>query len=255
MADQPPDPRRLLFLMNPAPIVQRSLFSEDQAYEVLEQHGEFTGERLRERKPEVYQLVIRMIAEGLSTRSIARACSVSPNTVEAVRRTERISIDAQKQELLAMTRSAARLTLERVIELAPSMKPGEASVAFGIVTEKMLLLGGEATTIVGTTSDKMKHASFNDLIDSLPQADVTEIGSSGENPDQKAAGPQLPAPPDQVPFAPAADAESVVSKGKGAAGNTSGNRIADQVPGSDGSDRSEDEGGRGSAEGEGGHQS
>ncbi|MFZ4777507.1 MAG: hypothetical protein ACOYM3_19230 [Terrimicrobiaceae bacterium] len=167
--------------------LQPALFPEEQAYEAAERRGEWTLERLRVRRPEILVLIARMCAEGLSTLSIARACQVSPNTVTAVRRLEQKSIDEHKQELLTMTRSAARLTLERVIECAPTMKPGEASVAFGIVTEKMLLLGGEATTIVGTASDKMKHADFNDLISSLPQADahVIEMGSPGEKEEQR----------------------------------------------------------------------
>src|SRR4030095_845815 len=76
------------------------LFSdfENQAYEALEDHHEFTGERLHPPRPQVYALVVRIMAEGLSSRSIARACRVSTNTVEAVRRREKIPVEAQKEE-------------------------------------------------------------------------------------------------------------------------------------------------------------
>lgn len=233
--------------------IQPALFPDEQAYEAAERRGEWTLERLRTRRPEILTLVARMCAEGLSTLSIARACQVSPNTVTAVRRLEQKSIDEHKQELLTMTRSAARLTLERVIECAPTMKPGEASVAFGIVTEKMLLLGGDATTIVGTASEKMKHADFNDLIAGLPEADarVIEIGSPGETPEQRVSGSAGMARSDVA----ASDSESDVSAESAKVKDVLATGSAtDGRHGSGLGDRAgveTDQGGRGSAEGGG----
>lgn len=229
--------------------IQPALFPDEQAYEAAERRGEWTLERLRVRRPEILVLIARMCAEGLSTLSIARACQVSPNTVTAVRRLEQKSIDEHKQELLTMTRSAARLTLERVIECAPTMKPGEASVAFGIVTEKMLLLGGDATTIVGTASDKMKHADFNDLISALPQANVIEMGSSGESLEQRAGGA-----PDVD--RPAVDPESIVSHSDSSVESDSATGIDTDSGSLPASEQGEsDQGGRGVRRRRGGHQS
>jgi hypothetical protein len=64
-----------------------------------------------------------------------------------------------------------------MLELAPIMNAKEASIAFGIAAEKMQLLSGEATMIVGK-DDQVKHASFNDLIASLPQADAVVVNSN-----------------------------------------------------------------------------
>jgi len=240
-------------------VVQPALFPDEQAYEEAERRGDWTLERLRVRRPEILTLVCRMIAEGLSNLAIARACRVSPNTVLAVRRLEQKSIDDHKQELLALTRGAARLTLERVIETAPTMKPGEASVAFGIVTEKMLLLGGDATTIVGTASDKMKHADFNEMLAALPQADVIEMGSSGGISGQRAgAGGEGSG---AISGGSGGDSDSRSDVFEGAAidseaaatgCDTGCGSVGDVGPRAGGGD---DQGGRGSAEGGGGHQS
>ncbi len=236
-------------------VVQPALFPDEQAYEDAERRGDWTLERLRVRRPEILTLVCRMIAEGLSNLAIARACRVSPNTVLAVRRLEQKSIDDHKQELLALTRGAARLTLERVIETAPTMKPGEASVAFGIVTEKMLLLGGDATTIVGTAADKMKHADFNEMLAALPQADVIEMGSSGGIGGQRgdgAAGSGAGAGGGSDSKSDVFDGHAI-ERAAGATGCDTGcGSVGDVGPRAGGGD---DQGGRGSAEGGGGHQS
>ena len=94
------------------------LFSEAEiGFEKLEAVGEFTGERLLARRPEIYRAIVRMLAEGLSGSSIARACQVSRNTVAAVREREGFSIEQQKKELLATIRKGSQVAAERVVEL------------------------------------------------------------------------------------------------------------------------------------------
>ncbi|MCX8511416.1 MAG: helix-turn-helix domain-containing protein, partial [Chthoniobacteraceae bacterium] len=56
--------------------------------EKLEVTGEFSGERLLARRPEVYRAICRMSAEGLSMSAMARALGVSRNTVAAVQERE-----------------------------------------------------------------------------------------------------------------------------------------------------------------------
>jgi hypothetical protein len=211
--------------------------SQSEAYETLERHGEFTGERLAERRPRIYALVCKMIAERLSTRSIARACGVSPNTVEACRRREGASVDALKEELLAIVRSGARLCAERVQELAPEMDARDASVAFGILTEKLLLLSGEATVIIGS-DERVKHEDFNALLEALPRADArvieAEIGFGARPAEQTAdAGPPAPPRPAPLPVPPAAasppgpsDSQSLVLQSKSGPSNAGGNADA-----------------------------
>ena len=74
------------------------------------------------------------------------------------------------------------------MELAPTMPARDASIAFGIFAEKMQLLAGEATHIVGK-EEHIRHADFNALIESLPAAnarEVTEMGLPGDPQPQKA---------------------------------------------------------------------
>jgi hypothetical protein len=179
---------------------QLSFFEED-AYELLESANggyEFTGERLFAREPRKYQLCVKMIAEGLATRQIARALQVSPNTVEAVRKRERIPIEAEKESILQTVRVVTRLCAERVMELAPTMLARDASIAFGIFAEKMQLLSGEATHIVGK-EEQIRHADFNKLIESLPAANAHEVPAMGFEGDPKSQKGPLPSLPDQDP--------------------------------------------------------
>lgn len=186
-------------------------FFEEEAYEILESANgghEFTGERLFARDPKRYGLCVRMIAEGLATRQIARALSISVNTVEAVRRREKISVEAEKESILQTVRTVTRLCADRVMELAPTMVARDASIAFGIFAEKMQLLAGEATHIVGK-EEHIRHADFNALIESLPAAnarEVTKMGLLADPPTQKgelAAAAAPPELPDQAPRSPA----------------------------------------------------
>lgn len=191
------------------PPAQLSFFSEDEAYELIESATgghQFTGERLFARYPQKYQLCVRMIAEGLATRQIARALQVSANTVVAVREREKLPVEALKQSLLTDVRNAAKLCVERVIELAPEMTGRDAAIASGIMIEKMQLLSGEATSITEHKEDRIKHAEFNALIDSLPLADAREVpmgfpagerSQKGAGQDQVSAG-QDPRAADQV---------------------------------------------------------
>jgi hypothetical protein len=213
------------------------LFSdfENQAYEALEDHHEFTGERLHAQRPQVYSLVVRMIAEGLSSRSIARACRVSTNTVEAVRRREKIPVEAQKEEILQIVRAGARLCAERVLELAPEMDARDASVAFGILSEKMLLLTGEATVIVGK-DEGVNMDDFNRLLDALPRADarvVEEMGIQGQPEKQTAAATSTASPTAAEISDPADDqSDAFLCKGgpRNALRNISGPAPAQTLP-------------------------
>lgn len=168
------------------------LFSaEDLGAERLEATGEFTGERLLARKPEVYRAVVRMAAEGQSISATARALSVSRNTVAAVREREGISIEHEKKELLRDVRRAARLSVERAIELVPSIQNAkDAAIVAAVMVDKMQLLSGEATSRierVDADQDKLR-----DMLAALPVLEAEVIpatGSQGNGSEQKAALP------------------------------------------------------------------
>jgi hypothetical protein len=65
----------------------------------LEAKGEYTGDRLRAQRPEMYQRVVGLLAAGHGTQSIQDATGVSKNTVKAVRKAEGDTIDQLKARL------------------------------------------------------------------------------------------------------------------------------------------------------------
>ena len=143
------DPESLLLPAAEQSAAAPFLFSEFQeaANERLSTLGEFSGDRLFERRPEVYRAVVSMLAEGLGTTSIARACQVSPNTIYAVRDREGISIESERKELLRNLRKAAKLSVERALDLLPALKNAkDAAITAAVMIDKLQLLSGEATS-------------------------------------------------------------------------------------------------------------
>ena len=155
------------------------LFSEEEiGFERLEAVGEFTGERLLARRPETYRALVRMLAEGLSGSSIARACQVSRNTVAAVREREGFSIEQQKKELLTTIRRGSQVAAERVVELIPHIQNAkDAAITLAVLVDKAQLLAGEATSRVervDATEDKLR-----DMLASLPVLEAEVVPATG----------------------------------------------------------------------------
>lgn len=187
------------------------LFLESElGFEKLEAVGEFTGERLLARRPETYRAIVRMLAEGLSGSSIARACQVSRNTVAAVRDREGYSIEQSKKELLATIRRGSQIAAERVVELIPSLNSAkDAAITLAVLVDKAQLLAGEATSRIERL-DNASEDKLREMLASLPVLDAELL---------PATGPCAPAPGQKGPAALAApslpslpvDAESTVS--------------------------------------------
>jgi hypothetical protein len=172
------------------------LFAEAEiGAEKLEATGEFSGERLLARRPEVYRAICRMSAEGLSMSAMARALGVSRNTVAAVQEREGISIEHLKKELLKNVRTAARLSVERVVELVPTINNAkDAAIVAAVMVDKLQLLSGEATSRVEKV--EVSQDKLSEMLASLPvlEAEVVPVtGPSGSASTQKglAAGSLL----------------------------------------------------------------
>jgi hypothetical protein len=163
---------------------------EELSAEKLEGVGEFTGERLLARRPDAYQAIIRMSAEGLSISAQARALGVSRNTVCAVRDREGFSIEQDKKDLLRDVRRAARLSVERAIELVPCIQNAkDAAIVAAVMVDKMQLLSGEATARVERV--EVNQDKLSEMLASLPvlEAEVLPItGPHGSESGQKAPG-------------------------------------------------------------------
>ena len=163
------------------------LFSEAEiGAEKLEATGEFSGERLLARRPEVYRAICRMSAEGLSMSAMARALGVSRNTVAAVQDREQFPIEQQKKELLKNVRTAARLSVERVVELVPSINNAkDAAIVAAVMVDKLQLLSGEATARVERV--EVNQDKLSEMLASLPvlEAEVVPTGLHGSGSGQK----------------------------------------------------------------------
>ena len=164
------------------------LFAEAEiGAEKLEATGEFSGERLLARRPEVYRAICRMSAEGLSMSAMARALGVSRNTVAAVQEREGISIEHLKKELLKNVRTAARLSVERVVELVPTINNAkDAAIVAAVMVDKLQLLSGEATSRVEKV--EVSQDKLSEMLASLPllEAEVVQVtGPSGSGSNTK----------------------------------------------------------------------
>jgi transcriptional regulator with XRE-family HTH domain len=164
------------------------LFAEAEiGAEKLEVTGEFSGERLLARRPEVYRAICRMSAEGLSMSAMARALGVSRNTVAAVQEREQFPIEQQKKELLKNVRTAARLSVERVVELVPSINNAkDAAIVAAVMVDKLQLLSGEATSRVEKV--EVNQDKLSEMLASLPvlEAEVLPLtGPHGSGSGQK----------------------------------------------------------------------
>jgi hypothetical protein len=163
------------------------LFAEAEiGAEKLEATGEFSGERLLARRPEVYRAICRMSAEGLSMSAMARALGVSRNTVAAVQDREQFPIEQQKKELLKNVRTAARLSVERVVELVPSINNAkDAAIVAAVMVDKLQLLSGEATARVERV--EVNQDKLSEMLASLPvlEAEVVPTGLHGSGSGQK----------------------------------------------------------------------
>ena len=87
--------------------------------------GNYTGERLKMLRPEIYRRVVELLAEPrehVSYREICRRCHVTDDTVKAVEKREAIPIAARKQALMVQAARIAKLAYDRVedqIDSAP----------------------------------------------------------------------------------------------------------------------------------------
>jgi hypothetical protein len=187
---------------------------EELSAEKLEGVGEFTGERLLARRPDAYQAIIRMSAEGLSISAQARALGVSRNTVCAVRDREGFSIEQDKKDLLRDVRRAARLSVERAIELVPGIQNAkDAAIVAAVMIDKMQLLSGEATARVERV--EVNQDKLSEMLASLPvlEAEVLPVtGPHGSGSGQK--GPVALG----LPGAGSVGAEGVIDIGSTASG-------------------------------------
>ncbi len=107
-----------------------------------------TGQLLRSLRPEIYRQVVDLLAEPrehVSYREIARVCKVGGSTIKAIEAAEAESITERKAKLLRKVARVAERAWSTVEDKLDGANLAQATICAGIATDKMILLGGQAT--------------------------------------------------------------------------------------------------------------
>lgn len=150
----------------------------------LEATGEFTGERLKLRKPEIYSACISLLGSGSGLLTIAKLLKISVNTISAIKKVEGVSIESEKRMWAERFRSVAGLSAERAIEKlmddeqAKNIPLNQLAITAGIFTEKAELLTGGATSRVDWVQPAPSADDFAKYLDGLRDADEMDPDGS-----------------------------------------------------------------------------
>src|SRR5438552_8395519 len=157
--------------------------------------GNYTGERLKMLRPEIYLRVVELLAEPrehVSYREICRRCHVTDDTVKAVEKREAIPIAARKQALMVQAARIAKLAYDRVEDQIDSAPLPQAVVTAGVFTDKLQLLSGDVTSrllSVNVHADAVDLvAQFNKLHDAI-RAKAKAIEAQSEETEGKTGLP------------------------------------------------------------------
>jgi hypothetical protein len=157
--------------------------------------GASTGERLMSQRPDLYRITVQLLGQGTGVREIKRLTGLHHRTIEAVMIREGSTIDTHRKELGARALKVAALGVERLEEIIAdgSIKPGELSMAVGILIDKGQVLTGGVTARVEKVEQSQVAAGLAQMLDDLPVIDaeiveeVSGINLVGENMDPIAA--------------------------------------------------------------------
>jgi hypothetical protein len=115
-------------------------------YHQSKRKGRFTGERVKALRPEAYRRVMELLAEPreqVPYDHISRLLRVSEHTVKAIEKAESVSIAERKQRLLSKALRIANKAADRIEDQIDSANITQATVAFGVATDKAQLLSGD----------------------------------------------------------------------------------------------------------------
>jgi hypothetical protein len=127
--------------------VPTELGFETMAVALPSARGVYTAEEFARLQPEKFALCVRALALGYKIDPIRRALEVAWETVRAVRDRKGSNIREHKKELMGLCFGIAERGLEELLQDDKRMARLDA-VQIGILIDKGLLLGGEATSIV-----------------------------------------------------------------------------------------------------------
>ena len=136
--------------------------------------GHFTAERLAAQHPQKYQAAVRLVAAGLPRIQISQALGISHHTLLALVAREGPAIAQEKERLKRLSFYGAGLCLESILDdLADDEKRAKMSArdkawVAGVLTDKGLVLGGEASVIHEIRSAP-SHEDWNRTIEAAAE--------------------------------------------------------------------------------------
>jgi hypothetical protein len=160
--------------------------------------GRFTGQRLKLLRPETYRQAVELLAEPreqVPYDHICRLLHVSEHTLKAIEASESLSIAERKQRLLDKALRIASKAADRVEDQIDGANITQATVAFGVATEKAMLLSGDAGGGVPLQINmypgvaELLHKRYFEMLAALPNHETfSEPRAATESP----SGKELP---------------------------------------------------------------
>ena len=148
----------------------------------------FTGQRLKVLRPETYRQAVELLAEPrqqVPYDHICRLLRVSEHSLKAIEKAESLSIAERKEKLLAKAWRLANKAIDRVEDQIDGANVTQATVAFGVATEKMMLLlgetGGVPVHLNLQVTGELLHERYAQLVREISgEAEGKEATSNGE---------------------------------------------------------------------------
>jgi hypothetical protein len=151
----------------------------------------FTGQRLKLLRPETYRQALELLAEPreqVPYDHICRLLHMSEHTLKAIEKAESLSIAERKQTLLNKALRIASKAADRVEDQIDGANITQATVAFGVATEKIMLLlgeqgGGVPVQVNVNLNAQLLHQRYAELVKRIEEetgAETKEALPNGE---------------------------------------------------------------------------
>jgi len=136
----------------------------------------YSAEEIRHKHPEIYQEVVRLLAQGMSKRMIQRTFKLHFYTVCAIQDQQTAQIEAVRLKLGRKALDMAGVLMESLEDdlIQNKLKPEAKSFAIATLVDKGQVLTGGATARLESLEAPSKE-SYQDWLKSAKQAQATEI--------------------------------------------------------------------------------
>ena len=161
--------RTSLIAVDKQQLTLNSLDMPDEVFHQEHQQGIYTGERLHRDRPQDYQRILSLRAEGLTISRIADMLHVHRKTVRAVISREPAAIAQEKERLAGVCMQASSMLVEDILDTADnpalmaevSMK--DKAITMAVLVDKAQLISGGPTSRIELSAGP-DHDDFNALL-------------------------------------------------------------------------------------------